>query len=293
MKIRYKFLALFMGTFLLCSPSLIGQDAASIFKQNCGACHKLGQRLVGPDLLGVNEKRDAEWLMNFIKSPKAMVDAGDETAVALLAEFNQIMMTDQAHLGDDQINSILAYIDEETQARNATASSGEEVEVVEEVPIVYTAEDVEAGLNLFSGKMSLTNGGPSCVTCHNVTNDQLISGGLLAKDLTNAYERMGGDAGVAGIIGTPPFPAMATAYANNEISDEEVFALTAFLKHADEVSETQIVNSGASIFLFGGGGGLIVLFIIIALLWKNRIRQAVKHDIFKRQLKGNDSVILK
>ncbi|MBL6658243.1 MAG: c-type cytochrome [Flavobacteriales bacterium] len=34
-----------------------GQDGEVIYKQNCTACHKFGQKLIGPDLTGVNEKR--------------------------------------------------------------------------------------------------------------------------------------------------------------------------------------------------------------------------------------------
>ena len=113
----------------------------------------------------------------------------------------------------------------------------------------------------------------------------MVSGGLLAKDLTNVFERMG-DAGLTGILGAPPFPAMAVAYKNNELDSVEIVQLTAFLKHAANVSNNQEVKSGVDIFIVGGGGGLIFLFLLITLYWKNRLKHSVKHDIYKRQIKS-------
>ncbi|HJN54536.1 MAG TPA: c-type cytochrome, partial [Flavobacteriaceae bacterium] len=185
-----------------------GQEGEAIFKQNCAACHKLGKRFIGPDLIGVNQKRSEDWLLSFIKSSQTMIKSGDADAVAIYEEFNQVMMTDLAHLSDDDIKTILSYIEQQSSSMNSTE---EPVEIVEVVPTIYSAEDIQKGQNLFSGKTRFSNGGASCISCHNVTNDELISGGLMAKDLTNAYARMG-EAGVGSIISSPPFPVMATAY---------------------------------------------------------------------------------
>ena len=269
-------LGLMFSSFLLAK----GQDGEAIYKQNCTACHKFGQKLIGPDLTGVNEKRSEEWLISFIKSSQSMIKSGDPEAVAIYEEFNQMMMNDQTHLSDGDIKAVLAYIKSQS-AGEKTGSSETTEEVVEAVPIEYTQEDIDRGLLLFSGKERLANGGVACISCHNVTNDDLISGGLLAKDLTKAYSRMG-DAGLSGIISSSPFPAMATAYNNNPIDSTEVIQLTAFLMHADNVSAEQKTNTGNSLFILGGGGGIIILFLLIGLIWKNRIRKSVKEDIYNR-----------
>jgi cytochrome c551/c552 len=287
MKIHYKHLALFLGTLFCCSFNSMGQDGAAIFQQNCAACHKLGMRLVGPDLLGVSDTRSEEWLIKFIRSSQDLVQAGDPDAVAIFEEFNKIAMT-PFDLSDDEIKSILAYIKSESPESDASASDTPADEVTEPAEIInieYADEDIEAGRLLFSGKNKFVNGGPSCLTCHNVTNDLLWSGGLLAKDLTNVYSRMG-DAGVAGILGAPPFPAMAVSYKNNELDSLEIIQLTAFLKQADSISSDQEVKSGANIFIIGGGGGLIILLLIFAFHWNKRLKDTVKHDIYKRQIKS-------
>lgn len=274
--------------FVCCSFPVTGQDGVSVFKQNCQACHRLGQRLVGPDLLGVNERRSEEWLISFIKSPAAMVKAGDPVATAMLEEYNGVMMSDQSGLSDADIKAVLTFIKEETAARGGVAETGAAKETppaVPDEPVEYTEEDIELGRQLFSGQRRLTHGGPSCISCHNVNNNQLLTGGLLAKDLTNVYDRIG-DAGTAGILGAPPFPAMAAAYKGQSLEDQEITQLTAFLKHASGISSTQQVKTGNAFFLYGGGGGLLVLFLLIALHWRHRLRTSVKHDIYKRQIKS-------
>ncbi len=283
MKISYKYPALFIGIMACCLFTANGQDGVTLFKKNCAACHKLGSRLVGPDLIGIDQKRSEEWLLSFIRSSNAMIEAGDPDAVAIYKEYNETIMTDMLHLSDDDIRSILAYIKEKSPAPGV--ASQEKKEPVEVKPIEYSAEDIQQGLRLFSGQAGFVKGGPSCISCHHVNNKDLLSGGLIAKDLTNVYGRMA-DAGLAGILGAPPFPAMATAYNNHELDSTEIAQVTAFLKHADNVSHTQPVKTGTHIFLLGGGGGLFLLFLVIAIHWNSRLKASTKHDIYKRQLKS-------
>lgn len=192
------FLGLLLSSFLLANA----QDGEAVYKQNCTACHKFGQKLIGPYLIGVNEKRSEEWLISFIKSSQSMIKSGDADAVAIYEEYNQMMMNDQTHLSDDDIRAVLTYIGSQSNSQGAESKVTDEV--VEDVIIEYTQEDIEQGKLLFSGKTSFANGGASCISCHNVTNDELISGGLLAKDLTKAYTRMG-DAVLSSIISSSPF----------------------------------------------------------------------------------------
>lgn len=86
-----------------------------LFQQYCTQCHKLGSVLIGPDLLGVTERRDAEWLLDFIHNSQAMVEAGDETAVQLFEEYNRTIMPPQP-VTDQEVRNILAYIQAEEVA---------------------------------------------------------------------------------------------------------------------------------------------------------------------------------
>ena len=89
-----------------------GGDAArgkEIFNNLCAACHKLDGNSIGPPLRGVAERRDNEWLHRWIRNSAAMIAAGDETAIALYNEFNQVAMPPFPQLSDEDINNILAY----------------------------------------------------------------------------------------------------------------------------------------------------------------------------------------
>ena len=97
---------------VLMSMSVTAQDAGeNLFKKNCQACHTIGGgKLVGPDLVGVAEKRDSDWLHSFIRSSQTMIADGDSLAVALFIENNEAIMNDHQHLSDAEIDTILNYI---------------------------------------------------------------------------------------------------------------------------------------------------------------------------------------
>ncbi len=283
MKIYSKHLITLITVIFCYTGIAMGQDGATLFKQKCAACHKLGAKLVGPDLIGINERRSQEWLTSFIQSSTAMIEAGDPDAIAIFEEFFKMPMADQ-DLTDAEVGAVLQYIkdmgDQPESEPEATSSEGapESAE--------YAEGDIEVGRDLFSGAKRFQNGGPSCLSCHNVSNDEIMGGGVLAKDLTNVYTRMG-DAGIAGIVGAPPFPAMEVAYKDNVIDSDEIAKLTAFLKHADSVSEEQEEKDASAIyFLVGGILGLFILLVIFGIIWNKRLGNPVKHEIFKRQLKS-------
>lgn len=273
--------------FVLCSY-VQAQDGESLFKSNCASCHTITtKRLVGPGLGDVKGKRSNDWLFKWIKDSQALIKSGDADAIAIFEEYNKSMMPPFTYLSDAEIQAMVDYLPAAEAAGEKTA----EVVIPEEAeaPIEYTEEDALAGQSLFEGSTSFVNGGPSCLSCHNVTNDALVPGGLLAKDLTNVFERMG-HAGISGILSAPPFPAMANSYGNQPLTESEVFQLCAFFKKANEISSTQKINSGYSTMLFGGITGLIVLLVLILILWNNRKKESVKKAIFDRQIKGKDSV---
>jgi mono/diheme cytochrome c family protein len=72
---------------LLAPGASLGQDIAELFRQNCTSCHTIGGgRLTGPDLKGVFERQQREWLVQFILDPRAILDSGDAYALKLQRE---------------------------------------------------------------------------------------------------------------------------------------------------------------------------------------------------------------
>jgi len=208
------------------------EPGKQIFDTTCFACHTIGGgRLVGPDLLGVHERRSQAWLEEFVKSSQSMINNGDAEAVALFAEFNQLPMPD-AVATDEQIRQVLDYIATQSSAVVVEASAetlvAEDQAEVQEQPA--SEEDIQAGQELFQGILRLENGGPACNACHDVRNDAVIGGGILATELTSVFSRMGG-AGVKAILGHAPFPVMQAAYQDQSLTDQEVAALVAHFIH--------------------------------------------------------------
>ncbi len=280
--------------FLIIFP-LYSQDGESIFKLNCAACHTIGKgTLIGPDLANVHLRRNRDWLFKIIRSSQTLINSGDETAVALFKQFNMVQMPDQTAFTDDDLNAILTYIEGESpeyipETETTVAQADEtpvEVEITGKPVDEATKEDILNGRLLFSGETRLENGGPACLTCHNVLNDNLIGGGLLAKDLTEAFTRLN-ENGIKAMVSNPPFPVMRTAYDNHPVNSDETYLITAFLKFADQERYYQHHRDYQARFLYTGIVGFIVLLIVFTVIWRKRKYASVNQKIFDRQLKSD------
>ena len=81
----------------------------STFLQICAACHTIGAGvLVGPDLQGVTERREDEWLKVQIQSPSIHHEENDPIAVANREEFG--MRMPDLGLTDQQVEAVIAYL---------------------------------------------------------------------------------------------------------------------------------------------------------------------------------------
>lgn len=108
----------------------------------CNTCHKVDQKLVGPALQGVYDRRDVEWLYAFIKNSQKVIASGDAYAVALYNEYNQLQMPSH-DLEDEDILSILAYVRDYEEnppvqeTATADAAGGEGAAVQGGIPAAY------------------------------------------------------------------------------------------------------------------------------------------------------------
>lgn len=78
------------------------------FSAICTACHMAEQRMIGPALKGVYERRSPAWVMNMIANPDGMLKE-DPTAKALLKEYNNAIMLNQ-NLTDDETRAVAEYL---------------------------------------------------------------------------------------------------------------------------------------------------------------------------------------
>lgn len=283
---RKKGVALLLtGCLVVSLADVNAQDGAAIFKQKCSACHKIGEgKFVGPDLKDVTTRRSEEWLLKWTKSSTALIASGDKDAVAIFNEFNKMAMVD-FDLPDADIKAIFAYIASKSGGAVSASADTSKAAPAPDASLTATPAQIEEGKNLFMGSTAFVNGGSSCISCHNVNYTGVIPGGLLAKDLTAAHSRLGGDAGLMAILNAPPFPAMTQAYNGKPITEQEIAALTAFLYKVDKDTANQTVSTMDPL-LYGGVAGAAGLFVLVYLVWIVRKKNTVKKDIYDRQIKS-------
>lgn len=86
----------------------MAENGKKIFSTTCVACHMAEQRMIGPALKGVFERRSPEWVMNMILNPDVMLKE-DPIAKALLKEYNNAIMLNQ-NLSEEDARAVAEYL---------------------------------------------------------------------------------------------------------------------------------------------------------------------------------------
>ena len=111
-RVYYRFI--FLSVFYFVSIFLHAdnvENGEKIYKQNCTACHLMTKaRLVGPGLEGVTEKYEKEWLIKWIRNSQALIQSGDERAIAIFEEYDKSVMPG-FDFSDEEFSDLLAYLE--------------------------------------------------------------------------------------------------------------------------------------------------------------------------------------
>jgi|SRR5215467_3432162 len=242
------------------------QDPAAFFKQNCTSCHTIGGgRLTGPDLKDVTARRDRAWLVQFLQSPKAMIDSGDPYAAKLQQDARGVVMPNIAGMTPQQAQALFDLIGAESKLPRSQFAGLQ----ISDRPL--TARDVEKGKLIFRGEQALSNGGPPCISCHTVKDLTLLGGGRLGPDLTRVYERLQGRKGLAAWLSSPASPTMAPVFKEHAIQSDEILSLIALFEDSAKKGGQDDTTSLLNFFLLGLGG-MVVGLISLDALWKQRLR---------------------
>jgi copper(I)-binding protein/cytochrome oxidase Cu insertion factor (SCO1/SenC/PrrC family) len=163
-----------------------------IFRTRCATCHSVtGNELagaLGPDLLGVTQRRDMEWILNWLKAPDQMLKKEDPIAMELYKRYNNLAMPNM-RLNKEEALSLIAYMDDETQrirGTSAQANTAKPVTATFKVSPDKPAGDIvaimnawvreaHAGATMNAGYMTLVNVGPEEVKLVKVESEAFES----------------------------------------------------------------------------------------------------------------------
>ncbi len=83
----------------------------SLYEANCTTCHKPHEKYTGPALYDAPKRWSSEAnLIKWVKNSQAFLKTGDPYATALYKEYNNSVMPAHEFLSDDDVRSILAYV---------------------------------------------------------------------------------------------------------------------------------------------------------------------------------------
>ncbi|HAZ45074.1 MAG TPA: cytochrome C [Cyanobacteria bacterium UBA11369] len=263
------------------------EEGKTLFEQSCASCHSIdgSGASYGPDLKTVTQRRDRNWLVNWIAAPEKAIESGDAIAQELVEQYNGVPMPNMG-LQPNQVESIVVYL--ENAAGNAIATSPE-IEAPATAPSI--AGDANIGQKLFAGTIGFQNGGPACMSCHTVNPVGALKGGTLGPNLTHVIDRYT-EVGLQGVLPTLPFPTMQSIYQNSQLTEAEQAHLLAFFKAANQsetpnTSSTEVASfhlSSTWKFILLGVGGFLLLALLSQITWRDRLT-----GVRQRLVEGNKS----
>ncbi|HEU4414328.1 MAG TPA: SCO family protein [Candidatus Angelobacter sp.] len=108
------------------APTLdLSDKGRYIFATHCAACHTIGHGdKIGPDLQGITNRRDREWLARFISTPDKVLAEKDPIATPLFEKYKKVIMPN-LRLGNGDLYELLKFLKSQSVATDKDAPAVE------------------------------------------------------------------------------------------------------------------------------------------------------------------------
>ncbi|MHA8053846.1 PQQ-dependent sugar dehydrogenase [Aquirufa sp. OSTEICH-129A] len=178
MKIFILPLAIFLFVFSI-SITVHSQNlsrGAQVFDQNCANCHNFKEDGIGPQLGGLKGIVDKKYLLEFIKNPKALIDANVARAQDKYKKFKSYM-PGFSHLNPQDLQDVIAYILEKPRPKNLghKASLGLENPIPEGIPFSGEKLTIKKILKFPYTHTPQLNTRINKMSYHPITHERVIS----------------------------------------------------------------------------------------------------------------------
>ncbi len=266
--------AVLLAVGLLSTPPAGAETGKETFANMCVSCHALnggGVPMLGPNLTDdcfLHGASEAEI--------RAVVANGSPT--------NPMMIAFETQIGVESVQAVAQYVHRLIGTNVEGGSECQEAAPAAEAAAPALRGDIDRGGQLFQGLVRFENKGPSCISCHSVRNNAVISGGSLGKDITEKVTVASG-AMVGGFVQSKP--VMQKAFADSPLTEQEQADLAAFLADTYEKGQSMPGDTGIKLAL-SGVAGTVLLFGLYTMLWGRRKRFSVNREIYDRQIKSSD-----
>ena len=260
-----------MFAFIMAFVYASGQNKpAEIFEKNCSICHKIStEKLIGPGLAGITQRRDKAWIVKFVRSSKTLIESGDKIAVQVFNENNKIPMPEHMFLSEADVNGLIDYIaNYKTPVKKALTVNASKKDG-------FSREEIQRGERMFYGLIPFEKGTLNCVLCHNTVSSDTLNWNPSAYELAQAWLEKDGT-NLYDVMATPTSQKMTIAHGDVKLNEQEIYLISAFLS---EVGKTGLVKEKTfpvRLLVFLLFGALMAL-ALIDLFFVHRIRYKAIH----------------
>jgi mono/diheme cytochrome c family protein len=225
-------------------PEILGRGR-KVYMEHCAVCHAAdGGGIVGPNLtdpfwLHGGSVRNIFWVIKYGIPYKGMISWQPILTPSSIRDVSVFIMSLQ---GTRPLNPRTPEGERYDENKPVPFPGKQEPELQRaeniRVKTDSAGDQIHEGRELFSGVRKLQGGGPPCITCHNVTEDIVPGGALIAPDLTNVYSRLE-EAKIISLMTQPKYTSMQGAYDEHPITGQEAARLVSFFRFVGTTSAHQ------------------------------------------------------